>query len=119
MFTCFIKYIIDPDKMEEFEKYARLWISLIVKYGGIHHGYFLSEINSDNLPKTTFSFPNIGKEGPNNIAVALFSFPDLNTYESYKKNVTKDEKCHTATLIFNKTNCFKSYERNFFKPIFK
>jgi hypothetical protein len=76
MFTCFIRYTIDPDNLDDFREYARSWISLIRKYGGIHHGYFLPGKEED-LPDATFSFPGLGTEGPQNIAVALFSFPIL------------------------------------------
>lgn len=119
MFTCFIRYVVDPNKIEEFREYAHAWIALIEKYGGIHHGYFLPRNKSDELPNPTFSFPELGKPGPDNIAVALFSFPDLKTYESYKKAVAKDEQCKTITERFKETKCFLSYERNFLKPVFK
>ncbi|MDJ0853238.1 MAG: hypothetical protein QNK04_33135 [Myxococcota bacterium] len=39
--TCFLRYVIDPAKVEEFEHYARLWIPLVDRLGGRHHGYFL------------------------------------------------------------------------------
>ena len=55
MVTCHIKYIIDPDKLEAFEHYARLWIPLVNKFGGRHHGCFLPS------------------EGANNMALALFT----------------------------------------------
>lgn len=119
MFTCFVKYNVDPDKINAFEEYARLWITLIEKYGGTHHGYFLPGRGQDDFPSTSFSFPSLGKNGPNNIAVSLFSFPNLETYEAYKGNVSEDEACKAATELFNKTNCFLSYERNFLKPIFR
>lgn len=117
MFTCFIRYVINPNKMDEFEKYAHTWISLIEKYGGIHHGYFLPG-NPDDLPDSSFSFPDIGKSGPNNIAVALFSFSNLKDYETYRKAVGEDEECKAISSRFNETKCFISYERNFLKPIF-
>ncbi len=41
MITCYLNYLIDPYKVEEFETYARLWIPLVTKFGGTHHGYFL------------------------------------------------------------------------------
>ncbi len=116
MFTCFIRYVVDPDKMNEFEEYARTWISLIEKYGGVHHGYFLPSTSND-LPNPSFSFPGIGKNGPDNIAVALFSFSTLEKYEAYKREVSKDEECKYISARFNETKCFSSYERNFLKPI--
>ena len=117
MFTCCIRYVLDSDKIDEFEEYARTWIELIEKYGGVHHGYFLPEKDSDQLPEPTFSFPGIGRNGPDDIAVALFSFTDLPAYELYKREVAKDEKCKAITTHFNNTKCFLSYERNFLKPI--
>jgi len=53
MITCHLRYVIDPYKLAEFEAYGRLWIPLVEKFGGIHHGYFLPS------------------EGANNIALAL------------------------------------------------
>ncbi len=119
MFTCCIRYVVDPNKLKEFEEYAHAWIELIEKYGGIHHGYFLPGDDSDDFPNTTFSFPNLGKNGPDNIAIALFSFPNLETYEAYKKDVAKDKECKAITERFKETKCFLSYERSFLKPIFK
>jgi hypothetical protein len=118
MFTCCIRYTVDLSKIKDFEKYARLWIGLVEKHGGTHHGYFLPGSDADELPNSSFSFPDIGKNGPNNIALALFSFPNLEQYEAYKKAAAEDEKCKEATAIFTGTKCFLSYERNFLKPIF-
>lgn len=117
MFTCFIKYVIDPDKITEFEEYARTWIALTKKHGGIHHGYFLPGKDKGNLLNTSFSFPELGIAGLDNIAVALFSFSDLASYEVYKINVVADPECQAITERFNATKCFLSYERSFLRPI--
>lgn len=118
MFTCFIRYVVDPAKIKEFEEYARMWIALITKHGGIHHGYFLPEDDLTSLPDQVFSFPDLGKIGPANIAVALFSFPSLEAYETYKNSVAKDKACECITAKFKETKCFLSYERSFLRPIF-
>lgn len=119
MFTCLIRYTVDLNKIKEFEVYARTWITLVEKYGGIHHGYFLPGKDANDFPiDASFSFPDRGKSGPNNTAVALFSFPSLESYEAYKKEVVKDEKCKKITAYFNDTKCFLHYERSFLKPIF-
>lgn len=39
MIICYLKYIIDPYKVEEFEEYAKMWIPLVNSFGGDHHGY--------------------------------------------------------------------------------
>jgi len=119
MLTCFIRYVVDPGKLSEFKEYAQAWISLIEKYGGTHHGYFIPAEAGDILPDATFSFPGLGSEGPGNIAVSLFSFPSVEAYESYRKEVAGDDACKATTARFNETKCFLSYERNFLKPIFK
>ncbi|MFT5730890.1 MAG: hypothetical protein ACI8PB_005080 [Desulforhopalus sp.] len=99
MITCYLKYIIDPYKIQEFEKYAKMWIPLINDFGGEHHGYFLPH------------------EGANNIAYALFSFPSLAKYEEYREIITTDKKCIKAFKYAEKTKCIFSYERSFMRPV--
>jgi hypothetical protein len=119
MFTCFIRYRIEPDKLDDFREYAHSWISLIRKYGGIHHGYFVPGRYGDNLPSAAFSFPGLGTEGPPNIAVALFSCPSIEAYDQYRLAVSDDEGCKAATARFHETKCFSSYERTFLVPMFE
>ena len=119
MFTCFIRYSVDPDKSEEFKEYARAWMKLIRKYGGNHHGYFVPGGSGANIPDPEFSFPGIGKNGPPNIAVALFSFPTIEAYDNYRREVASDPECALATARFRETKCFSSYERTFLVPMFE
>lgn len=114
MVTCFIRYQIDPDKLDDFEHYARVWMRLIEKYGGTHHGYF---IPSKTPLSATFSFPGIGEEGPDNIAVALFSFPGVEEYDAYRRDVANDPECLDVTAHYEKTKCFTKYERTFMTPV--
>lgn len=116
MVTCYLRYVIDPDKLEEFEKYGRTWMSLIEKFGGTHHGYFLP---GERPAGAAFSFPGVGAEGPGDVAVALFSFPSLEAYETYRRKAAEDEECQTAMTYYHETKCFLSYERSFMKPVFK
>ena len=99
MITCYLRYVIDPDKLPEFEHYGRLWIPLVERFGGTHHGYFLPS------------------EGANNIALALFSFPSLATYEVYRQQSFKDAECQAAFRYAKETRCIVSYERSFFRPV--
>ena len=101
MVTCYLKYVIDPYKSAEFEAYAKMWIPLVNKLGGTHHGYFLPH------------------EGANNIAVALFSFPSLAAYEKYRGEMARDTDCQKAFQYAEETRCIVSYERSFMKPVFK
>lgn len=101
MITCYLRYVIDPDKLPEFEHYGRLWIPLVERFGGTHHGYFLPS------------------EGANNIALALFSFPSLAAYEVYRQQSFQDAECQAAFRYAKETRCIVSYERSFFRPVLK
>jgi hypothetical protein len=100
MITCYLRYIVDPYKLAEFEHYGRLWIPLVTKFGGTHHGYFLPS------------------EGVNNVALALFTFPSFAAYERYRTASMSDPACVDAFAYTEKTRCIVSYERSFFRPVF-
>jgi len=99
MITCYVRYIIHADRIEEFESYAKMWIPIVERMGGEHHGYFLPA------------------EGANNVALALFSFPSLAAYETYRHASKSDEGCQEAFAYATKTGCVLSYERSFFRPV--
>lgn len=101
MITCYLKYVIDPYKIQAFEEYAKMWIPLVNAFGGKHHGYFLPH------------------EGANNIAYALFSFPNLAAYEEYREKIKTDQSCIKAFKYAEETGCIFSFERSFMKPIFE
>jgi hypothetical protein len=77
-----------------------MWIPLVDRLGGTHHGYFLPH------------------EGPNDIALALFSFPSLAAYEQYRAKAASDPDCQAAMAYSRETRCFLSFERSFMRPIF-
>jgi hypothetical protein len=114
MITCYVRYVLNPEKVAEFEQYARIWVSLIEKLSGTHHGYFLPV---ETPPGAKFSFPEIASEGPANIAVALFSFPGIEEYEKYRSMAGQEPDCRRATAIRQESKCFTSYERNFMRVI--
>jgi hypothetical protein len=114
LITCFIRYLIDPDKLQEFEQYGRVWMRLIEKYGGTHHGYFVPD---ESAPAVPFSFSDIGQEGQPDFAVALFSFPNLDAYEKYRREVPDDPDCQAETRHFHETKCFTKYERTFMRSV--
>ncbi|KAB8055544.1 NIPSNAP family protein [Janthinobacterium rivuli] len=100
MITCYLRYIIDPYKLQEFEAYGKLWIPLVERFGGQHHGYFLPS------------------EGASNVALAMFSFPSLALYEQYRIDSMLDADCQAAFRYAEETRCIVSYERSFFRPVF-
>ena len=114
MITCFIRYTLDPEKLSEFEHYARTWTRLIEKYGGTHYGYFVPD---QSPPVASFSFADIGEEGPPNTAIALFSFPAVEAYEIYRRDVADDPECLAATRDREHTQCFTKYERTFMNRV--
>lgn len=101
MITCHLRYIVDPDKLAEFEHYGKLWIPLVRKFGGVHHGYLLPS------------------EGASNVAMASFSFESLAAYEQYRQQSFADPDCQAAFRYAKETRCFLSYERSFFRPVFE
>ncbi|WP_284332846.1 NIPSNAP family protein [Dyella flagellata] len=94
-----MRYVLDPSLLAEFEAYAKMWIPLVEKFGGQHHGYFLPS------------------EGANNIALALFSFPSLAAYEKYRADSLGDPDCQAAFAFAAQSKCVLSYERSFFRPV--
>jgi hypothetical protein len=118
MFTCVIRYTVEPDHLDELRAYARSWIALINKYGGVHHGYFMPA-SGQRLPDATFSFPGRGVEAPTNIAYALFTFPSIEAYERYREDVKSDHECAAATKRFEEAPWFTRYERSFLIPLFE
>ena len=100
MVTIYLRYVLDARKLKEFEHYGKLWIPLVAKFGGQHHGYFLPS------------------EGANNIALALFTFDSLASYENYRQRSFEDPDCQAAFKYAEDTRCIVSYERSFFRPVF-
>lgn len=100
MITCVLRYVIDPSRLADFEQFARMWIALVGKYGGSHHGYFLPA------------------EGANDIAIALFTFSSLARYEEYRQKSLDDPECVAALELAERSRCITRFERSFFRPVF-
>lgn len=98
LITCVIRYVIDPHKLEDFERYARRWMALIDAFGGVHHGYFLPH------------------EGASDDALALFSFGSLAEYEAYRTESRSDRRCIEAYEFAKATGCVLRHERTFMTP---
>ena len=98
--TIYLRYVINTTKVAEFEHYGKLWIPLVEKFGGKHHGYFLPS------------------EGASNIALALFTFDSLAAYEIYRQRSLEDTDCQAAFKYAADTQCIISHERSFFRPVF-
>jgi hypothetical protein len=99
MITCVVDYTVDPDQINTFERFARAWIGLVNAHGGQHHGYFLPS------------------EGASDRALALFSFPSLAEYESYRALFGVDPDFIAADKIRDESHCVVRYERSFMRPV--
>lgn len=112
--TCQIRYTLNLDKLKDFETYARTWIVLIKRYGGVHHGYFIPRVTPDGA---AVSFPEVGYDGPSDVAVAMFTFPSEEGYRRYRELVANDPECLSAAALVRETSCFTRYERLFLEPV--
>ena len=99
MITCVVDYVIDPRKVQSFEKFARAWIDLVNRHGGTHHGYFLPS------------------EGASDRALALFSFPSFTEYEKYRSKFGTNEEFVAADRIRDESGCVVRYDRSFMRPL--
>jgi hypothetical protein len=100
MITCVVDYVIDPSKIEAFERFAKRWMALVERHGGSHHGYFLPS------------------EGSSDRALTLFSFPSLAAYEVYRTNFGVDPDFIAADRIREESGCVIRYDRSFMRPLF-
>ncbi|MBP9109821.1 MAG: NIPSNAP family protein [Pyrinomonadaceae bacterium] len=71
MITCQIRYEIDLDKIAAFEQYARSWMVLIEKYGGVHHGYFVPAKEPQRQPSAS---PALGPMAREILRLLFFRF---------------------------------------------
>jgi hypothetical protein len=72
MITCFIRYEIDPCRVDAFEHYARNWGEAIPRCGADLFGYFAPH------------------EGSATTAYGVYSVADLAAYEAYRARLRED-----------------------------
>jgi hypothetical protein len=97
--TVFIRYQLDPFKRDQFEQYAKNWLTIIPQCGGDPVGYWMPH------------------EGTNNIALALISFESLAAYETYRARLRRDP-AGTANFQFaEKERFILAEERTFLRRV--
>ena len=97
--TVFIRYVLDPFKLEAFERYSQNWLTIIPRCGGDLRGYFMPH------------------EGTNNIGWALISFDSLAAYEAYRARLRADPE-GLANFEFAKRERFiLAEERTFLRQV--
>jgi hypothetical protein len=72
MITCFIRYEIDPFRVDAIERYARVWGDAIPRCGADLIGYFAPH------------------EGSATTAYGVYAIPDLAAYERYRARLAAD-----------------------------
>jgi hypothetical protein len=97
--TCCIRYVLDPFKRNDFEKYARRWLTIIPKCGGDLIGYFMPH------------------EGTNNVAWAMISFESLAAYEAYRARLKADPEGAANFRFAEEAHFILSEERTFLRPV--
>lgn len=99
MITVFIRYQIDPFKRNEFETYARNWLSILPRCGGKVEGYWMPH------------------EGTNNVAFGLISFESLAHYESYRARLRPDAEGAKNFGWAEEQRLILAEERTFLRPV--
>ncbi len=97
--TCCIRYVIDPFKRDDFEKYAQGWNRIIPRCGGSLLGYFMPH------------------EGTNNIALAMISFESLAAYEAYRARIKADPEGKANFDFAQREKFIFSEERTFLRAV--
>lgn len=87
MITCFIRYEIDPFRIDAFEEYARNWGQAIPRCGADLIGYFAPH------------------EGSATTAYGLYSIDDLAAYEAYRARL-RDDPIGRSNYAFAKRERF-------------
>ncbi|MBM6580880.1 NIPSNAP family protein [Microvirga sp. BT689] len=72
MITCFIRYEIDPFKVEAFTEYARNWGQAIPRCGADLIGYYAPH------------------EGSSTVAYGVYNIQNLAEYEAYRERLRND-----------------------------
>lgn len=97
--TLFIRYQIDPFKLDAFAKYADGWAKVIPRCGGDLIGYFLPH------------------EGTNDIAFALVSFQSLAAYELYRQRLREDPEARSNFDFAQSNRIIMREERTFLRGV--
>lgn len=95
MITCFIRYEIDPFKVDAFDEYARNWGEAIPRCGADLIGYFSPH------------------EGSATTAYGLYNIDSLAAYEQYRARL-RDDPAGRANYEFAKREAFIRREDRIF-----
>jgi hypothetical protein len=97
MITLCIRYTLDPNKLADFESYARALPAPVDRCGGAFVAYYLP---------TKIA-------GPTHIAFGLIDFPDLSTYERYREKLLVDAEAVECLRRAEAAGCIVNEDRSF------
>ena len=97
MITCFIRYEIDPFKLDAFEEYARNWGQAIPRCGADLIGYFAPH------------------EGSSTLAYGVYNIASLAEYEKYRARLQADPLGRANYEFARKEQFIRREERIFLR----
>ncbi|MCZ8206749.1 MAG: NIPSNAP family protein [Aquidulcibacter sp.] len=99
MITCFIRYEIDPFKVEAFNEYARNWGDAIPRCGADLIGYFAPH------------------EGSATTAFGVYNVESLAAYEAYRERLRSDPVGRSNYQFAKAEQFIRREDRIFCKPV--
>ena len=99
MITCFIRYELDPDKLEAFGQYARNWGEAIPRNGAELVGYFAPH------------------EGSATTAYGVYHIESLAAYEAYRARLKADPLGRENFEFARKERFIRREDRIFLKLV--
>jgi NIPSNAP len=101
MITLAIRYMVDHNKLADFETYVRALPAHIERCGGKCVGYYLP---------TKLA-------GPSNAALGLIDFPNLSAYEQYREKLAADSRAVDTLRRAEAAGCILSEDRSFIRRV--
>jgi hypothetical protein len=99
MITCFIRYEIDPYKVDAFEHYARNWGQAIPRCGADLIGYFAPH------------------EGSATTAYGVYTIEDLAAYEAYRARLKADPRGQENYAFSRRERFIRREDRLFLRNV--
>ncbi len=97
MITCFIRYELDPFKIEAFDEYARSWGEVIPRCGADLVGYYAPH------------------EGSATTAYGIYHVEDLAAYERYRARLKADPQGRANYEFAKRENFIRREDRIFLR----
>jgi hypothetical protein len=97
MITCFIRYEIDPFKVDAFTEYARNWGQAIPRCGADLIGYYAPH------------------EGSSTLAYGVYNIENLAAYEAYRERLRNDPQGRANYEFAKREQFIRREDRTFLR----